>query len=159
MSEHVVVLGGSGFVGRAVVAELQSRGVAVRSGTNFGSGDVVTIEVTYQVAMRRLGLAVPADYVQRRQQTVVADANGAFTTNVTLTQVGLATVTATGAPSGLTASATVRVLAAGAAMPVTGDDANYLGLALIGSAVVAAGVIIAVIARSRRRRPIEEPEA
>jgi hypothetical protein len=82
----------------------------------------------------RLGFAVPADYVQLRQQTVTADG--------------------TGAPSGLSASASVRVLAAGAAMPVTGDS-TFLSLALIGSAVIATGVIIAVLARSRRRRPAD----
>jgi hypothetical protein len=100
------------------------------------------------------GSPSPPDYVQLRQQTVRADGTGAFSTSVTLTQVGVATITATGAPSGLSASASVRVLAAGAAMPVTGDS-TFLSLALIGSALIATGVIIAVLARSRRRRPAD----
>ena len=65
---------------------------------------------------------------------------------------GLATITAVGDPSGRTASTTVRVLPVGKGLPVTGTSTNYAGLALAGSAVAAIGVLLMVLARSRRQR-------
>jgi len=51
---------------------------------------------------------------------------------------------------------TRNVLAA--ALPTTGSRTNYLLVALVGSAVVAAGVLFLVLARSRRRTPAESSE-
>jgi LPXTG-motif cell wall-anchored protein len=44
----------------------------------------------------------------------------------------------------------VRVLPNNA-LPVTGNDSSNLGILLVGSAVAAAGIVVFVLARSRRR--------
>ena len=69
-----------------------------------------------------------------------------------LDEVGLAVITATGLTSGVTNSITVRILPAGARLPVTGQSGTALRVALIGSAIAAAGVVLLVLVRSRRRR-------
>lgn len=125
------------------------------TGTGFGPNDLVTLTITYQVnaAPAPDGAAyVPVGYSAAARQQVQADANGSFTTVVRLTTPGLAIITATGSPSGRTASTTVRVLPVGGALPVTGSSTNYAGLALAGSAVAAAGALLVVLARSRRQR-------
>jgi hypothetical protein len=45
---------------------------------------------------------------------------------------------------------TVRVLSDNG-LPVTGNGGSYLGILLVGSAVAAAGIVIVVLARTRRR--------
>jgi LPXTG-motif cell wall-anchored protein len=134
-------------------------GTVTVTGSGFAPGDTVTLTVTYTptaLGPRGAGAMVPVAYeipLRLAQQVVTPDANGDFTTTETLTQVGTATITATSV-SGLTASTSVLVLA-GAALPTTGASTNYLLVALVGSAVIAAGVLFLVLARSRRR---QEPE-
>jgi len=136
-------------------------GTVTVTGSGFAPGDPVTISVTYTptaLGPRGAGAMVPVAYeipLQLAQVVVTPDANGDFTATETLTQVGTATITATSA-SGLTASTSVLVLAA--ALPTTGSSTNYLLVALVGSAVVAAGVLFLVLARSRRRTPAESSE-
>jgi LPXTG-motif cell wall-anchored protein len=123
------------------------------TGVNYGPNDLVTLTITYQTnaAPAPAGAEyVPVSYVARQQ--VQADANGSFTTIVRLTTPGLAIITGTGSPSGRTASTSVRVLPLGSSLPVTGSSTNYAGIALAGSAVAAAGVLLMVLARSRRQR-------
>ena len=137
-------------------------GTVTVTGSGFAPGDTVTISVTYTptaLGPRGAGAMVPVAYeipLRLAQQVVTPDANGDFTATETLTQVGTATITATSA-SGLTASTSVLVLA-GATLPTTGSGTNYLLVALVGSAVVAAGVLFLVLARSRRRTPAESSE-
>lgn len=125
------------------------------TGINFGPNDLVTLTVstnTNAAPAPADAVYVPVAYSAAAQVTVQADANGSFTTFLTLHTPGLATITAVGDPSGRTASTTVRVLPVGKGLPVTGTSTNYAGLALAGSAVAAIGVLLMVLARSRRQR-------
>jgi LPXTG-motif cell wall-anchored protein len=70
---------------------------------------------------------------------------------VQLNRVGRYVITATGLTTGRTGSVTVRVLPNNV-LPVTGNDSSNLGILLVGSAVAAAGIVVLVLARSRRRR-------
>lgn len=126
-------------------------------GSGFAPDEPVVIDVVYAAAIRPAGgTLVPVAYrVPDRAAApvanVVADGTGAFTVSLVLDQVGLATITATGPTSG-SATATVRILAAGASLPVTGQSGSALRIGLIGSAVAAFGVVLLVLVRSRRRR-------
>ena len=46
---------------------------------------------------------------------------------------------------------TVRVLPEGSHLPVTGNDGSYLGIILVGSAVLIAGIALLTFTRIRRR--------
>ena len=124
-------------------------------GSGFAAGETVSITVVTSTAIRRPGeTMVPVAYTapdRRAAVTVIADANGDFTVALTFTQVGLAVVTASG-PVSASASITVRVLPAGAALPVTGQSGTVLGIALVGSVIAAGGAVLLVLFRSRRRR-------
>jgi hypothetical protein len=125
-------------------------------GTNFGAGESVRIDETSSpTALGRAGGAVaPVAYtmpLRRPVTTMTANGSGGFTVTVELNRVGTAVIAATGRSTGRTASATILVLAAGSSLPVTGDGGGYLGMLLIGSAVAAAGLVLVVLARTRRR--------
>ena len=126
------------------------------SGSGFGAVENVNVDHVFTNAVGpAAGTLVPVAYtgVSRRAQVVVTtDANGNFEVDLALDQVGLAVITATGLTSGVSASVTVRILAAGARLPVTGQSGTALRIGLIGSAVAAAGVVLLVLVRSRRRR-------
>ncbi len=109
-------------------------------GSGFGANDTIRITIQY-------------DEFLARAQTVRADASGDFRTTILLTEAGIAIVTAIGDPSGVSASVVVHDLQPGSALPVTGQSGTALWLALIGSAVLATGVVVLVLVRSRRRRP------
>jgi LPXTG-motif cell wall-anchored protein len=122
------------------------------TGTGFEPNESVNITVTYRAAaLGHIGRAAHASLPMARAAVITADATGSFTTDVTLTQVGTAVITATGLTSGASASATVTVLPAGAALPITGDNGRTLLILLIGSAVLASGLVLVVLTRSRRR--------
>jgi LPXTG-motif cell wall-anchored protein len=125
------------------------------TGTNYGPNDLVTLFVSTDANAAPAPADaeyVPVAYSAAARVQVQADANGSFTTFLTLHQVGLATITGVGSPSGRSASTTVRVLPLAKGLPVTGPSTNYAGLALAGSAVAAVGVLLLVLARSRRQR-------
>ncbi|MEH1124627.1 hypothetical protein [Micromonospora sp. CPCC 206061] len=129
-------------------------------GSNFGSNDQISIDVSYQDttgarfgsgssgAIVPVALPLPIGVVK----TVRADADGNFQTSVVLTRVGRAVITATGSPSGVSASATVRVYAKGEALPTTGDDGGIVTRLQIGAGAVAAGVVLVFGAMLLRRR-------
>ena len=73
------------------------------SGTGFQVGERISVTAAYGPAETDLG---PPAVVT----TVTADSNGSFSTRVRLRQAGTAVLTARGAVSGVTATATVRVL-------------------------------------------------
>jgi hypothetical protein len=81
---------------------------------------------------------------------VSTDGEGAFSTTRTLTEVGQATITATGQESGLSASAVVTVLACGEALPETGSP--FLRLVQVGAAAAGAGALLLGWLVWRRRR-------
>jgi hypothetical protein len=125
------------------------------NGNHYGPNDLVTLFVNTDVnaAPAPDAVYVPVAYSAVAAVQVQADANGSFTTFLTLHTPGLAYITGVGDPSGLSATTTVRVLPVGKkGLPVTGTSTNYAGLALAGSGVAAIGVLLMVLARSRRQR-------
>ncbi len=94
-------------------------GIVVIGGTGFTPGETINITIVYSApsglrSNNALRLAVRA---AAAGQTTVADASGSFSIGVQLTQVGVATITATGETSGTVVSTTVTVLAAGQTTP------------------------------------------
>jgi hypothetical protein len=114
------------------------------AGTGFAPGEQVDIVVTYQ-----------APGVAGGSQSVSADASGEFGTCVTLDRAGTAIITATGARSGRSGSATVTVLLSRDALPTTGTDrGTHLRTALAGlGAVLMGGLVVALTVRRRRTGP------
>jgi hypothetical protein len=129
-------------------------------GTGFSPNETVDhdLSVTATAAGANRGAMVPVAFAVpglAPAQSVASDENGNYSTRFTLNHVGIAVITGTGRDSGASDSVSIVVLPEGGALPVTGNDGTYLGAAMIGSAVAAAGVILVVLARSRRRRPIK----
>lgn len=122
------------------------------TGSNFGPGETVDVVPSFQgAALGQFGRSAHGGLVAAAMATTVADGAGNFSITLQLDQVGRYIITATGLTTGRVGSVTVRVLPLGSALPVTGNDGSYLGILLAGSAVAAAGVVIVVLARSRRR--------
>lgn len=142
----------------------------ILNGTNFGANDNVSIDVTYtggSVGMPAAhnGQLVTASLMVPKAVVghVTADANGAFQTRVQLDRVGTAVITATGSPSGVSASVTVRVLASGATLPRTGTDGGVLAREIgtgIGAVLLGVAAIwLTVIWRRRNRRVVATSSA
>jgi hypothetical protein len=123
------------------------------TGANFGPGEDVDIVQNLQgAASGQLGrsahMAAAADPVA----TPHTDTTGGFTVRIKLTVEGRWLHSATGRVSGLTGSTVVRVLPVGSELPNTGTNgSNYLGIVLIGSGVLIAGITLLVFTRMRRR--------
>ena len=83
-------------------------------------------------------------------EIVTADGEGAHSTTITLTEVGQATITATGQESGRSASAVVTVLAPGADLPETGSP--LWRLVQVGAAAAGVGVLLLLGSLGWRRR-------
>jgi hypothetical protein len=129
--------------------------VTVSAGT-VSSGGSVTIRGQVAPFDTVTLMARFADGTTKVVATTTADENGFFSVAVTLGQAGLATVTASGSPSGQTATVSVRVLAAGGGLPVTGTDGSQLGTALaVGAGGVAVGTLLVWMAFVWRRRARE----
>lgn len=128
-------------------------GAVVFSGTGFIPGETIQIAIGYGQSG---GLV----------KTVIASADGSFSTTVTPTQAGTATLFATGLTSGVTVTATVRVAGdaddddddgAGGdddmALPITGTSGRTLAIAVysgVGAIMLGAGLLW--FATTRRRR-------
>jgi hypothetical protein len=148
-------------------------------GNNFGSNDTIIINIIFSpvAAGQRATRIAPVAFdlpMQPPSQILKADASGNFTTTITFNEVGTFLVVATGAPSTRSASAVESVVVShspspsasetspgvgvssssttGVGLPVTGPSTNYVHVGLIGSAIAATGVVLVVMARSRRRR-------
>lgn len=121
------------------------------TGTGYGPDENVNVTTVVQTtAIGRLGEAAGVHQAAARRATAVTDGAGSFSITLRLDEVGLVIITGTGLTSGASASATVRVVPEGGVLPVTGDDGRNLWLFLIGAAVVASGVVLVVLTRSRR---------
>jgi hypothetical protein len=149
------------------------KGVVV-SGTGFSGGETIDITATYGSTPKALGstrgglTATTAAFSIRPATTAPtvlayanADASGAFSQRVTLTQVGTATITATGATSGLTRSSVVTVRSAAVVAAASKSGAMPFGWT---SAVVFAVVGIVILslvgtafARRRQHTPAHAP--
>jgi hypothetical protein len=136
-------------------------------GHSFGPNDVVTITISYRgTGMGRLkgarvapatvaesaNAALPVSLPNRAPVVVNADANGDFVATITFTQTGLATITASGEPSGVVQSVTVNVVA-DTGLPLTGDDGSTVTTAVVvGTAAVIAGALLLWLSIAVRRR-------
>lgn len=94
-----------------------------------------------------------------------ADANGAFSYPLSISETGVYTLTATGLESGITASSTITVQGAavavslpnqanGAALANTGADSNLMIWSLVGAGALAAGVTSVVVVRRRAKADV-----
>jgi LPXTG-motif cell wall-anchored protein len=137
----VTVDRGTIFAGESVIV----------SGRSFVRGEIVDVVPSFQgTALGQRGRSARGGFVAGLRVQTVADANGSFPVAILLDRVGQYIITATGLTTGRTGSVTVRVLANNA-LPVTGNDSSNLAIPLVGSAVAAAGIVVVVLARSRRR--------
>ena len=159
-------------------------GYVTFSGEGFLPGETISITISYDGSDSEAafdgssGRFVLASFGMKRQAglTVTANSAGAFSVQVPLTQVGTATLVATGLVSGVTVTQTVEVLApssedddgddgdggedgdettagGGSNLPTTGSSGRLLFISLysgLGAVLVGAGVIW--FTRSRRRR-------
>jgi hypothetical protein len=135
------------------------------SGRGFEGGETISIDVTYDgnapaayEGERSAGTVVLAGLPQEVVDTVQASEDGTFSTSVVLTRTGTAVLTATGLSSGVTATATVKVLAPGqdggedaGALPTTGSD-DLPGHLITGMGAVLAGAALVAFAVWLRRR-------
>jgi hypothetical protein len=141
-------------------------GSVIVNGRGFQSGESVDISVTYPAGSHALGsggpVAQPAALSLRRSvgRTVtaahaLATQDGQFSTKISLTQAGNATVTATGEQSHLSLTATLTVLsrATGGASKSTksGFPLSRVELLILALALIAL-LLPAGIARWRRSR-------
>jgi LPXTG-motif cell wall-anchored protein len=133
------------------------------SGNGYTAGETIGIAVTYGPSPTALGsraggggVALAAFALPQAQVTnTTANASGAFSHQVMLTQAGVATITATGATSGLVRTSTVSVRAtaivvqapSAGSLPFTGT--NLLILAALGVVVLAVGALL-LVRRNRR---------
>src|SRR4051812_695748 len=84
-------------------------GTVIFSGSGFDGTEGVNITINYGGPSGLRNSPALAEATAKRDQTAATDANGNFSTQVQLTQVGTATLTATGLSSGRTGSLTVQV--------------------------------------------------
>jgi hypothetical protein len=124
----------------------------VFSGDNFTPGEDIGIDVSYGSGLRSSrsrSLVAAAKFMD----VVKADGAGSFSTTLTLTQVGTATLTATGLTSGIVLSRKVTVFAAGttastgtAAVVDDGSGLAYTGASVAGPLTIGATALAAGLA-------------
>jgi hypothetical protein len=84
--------------------------------------------------------------------TVVADQTGGFHQRLTLNRPCNATITYTGAVSGLSGSVTVLVVSSRDELPTTGTDGtSYLRIGFTGLGIVLVGSLLLALTIRRRR--------
>src|SRR5688572_3299021 len=115
-------------------------GAVELNGTGYGATEDVDIDVVYAGALGRLGRSAPLaaarfDIVA----TVGTNAEGDWSTSITLSQAGVATITATGQESGVSQTLTVTVDADLALTDEEGDGGG--DLPITGSSLTTAIVV------------------
>jgi len=152
----------AGVVDMTVSEGAVAAGDAVEvSGTGFGANEIVDITVVYANALGHLGRSAPrAPTLRRALATATTDANGNWSTTLTLTEPGVATITAVGRESGATQTSTVTVAGEEAltdeeqgdsgALPITGS--RLTAAIVIGAAAVIAGAFLLWLPFAVRRR-------
>lgn len=94
-----------------------------------------------------------------------ADASGAFSYPLTISETGVFTITATGQESGITSTTSITVQGAavganlatpgnGSALANTGADSNLMIWSLVGAGALAAGVTSVVVVRRRAKADV-----
>jgi hypothetical protein len=145
---------------------VQVGGSVLLTGRGFQSGEGVDVSVTYSPASHALGTAVgpvaqPAAFTLRHiaghavsAAHAFAASDGEFSTHVSLTEPGNATITATGEQSHLSIAATVSVMPATSvaatkstkrALPFSNTTLRILVLAIV-------ALLVAAVAWRRRSR-------
>jgi hypothetical protein len=164
-------------------AEVADGGTVTFHGEGFLPGETIAISINYggsdsnAAARATSGRFVPAAMPLRRQAglTVTASSAGTFSVTLKLTEVGAATLVATGLTSGVTVTQTVEVVApsehndgaggggrddddtttaggGGNNLPTTGSDGRVLFISLYaGLGAVLVGAALLWLTRSRRR--------
>lgn len=159
-------------------------GAVTFSGAGFLPGETISISISYGGSDSTAAFdAEPARFVlavatlpRLAAMNVTASPEGTFSVQLTLTQVGTATLVATGLTSGVSVTQTVEVVAGsdgeegdsalgggsgdggGSTLPTTGTSGRRLAIGLyggLGAILVGAGMLW--FTRARRRRPTERP--
>ena len=144
-------------------------------GKGFKAGEGLTISVTPGARPASTGASVAG-----RGMTVTgkitlplaaqsfpsaADANGAFSFPLTISETGVYTLTATGLESGISVSSSVTVegravgaglanTGNGTALANTGADSNLMIWSLVGAGALAAGITSVVVVRRRAKADV-----
>jgi hypothetical protein len=143
-------------------ASVAAGGSVTVSGVGYDPNETVDITVVYGPAPKAAGSDSQATYGMSVQTAsfvhqlvaahAAADATGAFSQQLTLSNAGTATITATGAQSRRTSSSTVNVMAA--APVASGNKSLFTGSKLLLLAGIPAVVlIVSLILAFRGRRP------
>ena len=140
-------------------------GAVTFTGQGFLPGETVSISISYE-----------GSAAAQAAMSVTADEDGTFSVQLTLSQVGTATLTAVGLMSGVTVTQNVEVLAeedgdsgdnggkggddtsagGGSTLPTTGPSGRGLAFGVyggVGAILIGAGILW--FTRARRRRPTE----
>jgi hypothetical protein len=141
-------------------ATVTDGGVITFSGRGFLPGETVSISISYE-----------GSAAAQAAMSVTASEDGTFSVQLTLSQVGTATLTAVGLTSGVTVTQMVEVLSesdgdndngddndtsagGGSTLPTTGPSGRGLALGIyVGLGAIIAGAGILLFTRARRRRP------
>ena len=144
----------------------------VFSGKGFKAGEGLTIRVTpgarpastgASVAGRGMSVTGKINLPAEAQSfSATADANGAFTFPLSISEPGVYTLTATGLESGYSVSSGVTVEGAAVSgasstnggLADTGADSNLLIWSLVGGGALAAGITSVVVVRRRANADI-----
>jgi len=129
------------------------------TGTGFGANEEVALDVVYAEALGSGGTMFTVAYVRRAPvTTVTANAQGAWSASITLTQAGTATITATGQTTGVVQTTSVRVLG-GLPQSDEGDDdelpitgPGLTAAFAIGTLAVVTGAVLLWLPIAVRRR-------
>jgi len=136
------------------------------SGTGFTPGETINITVTQTATAQgaaapgggSVTMAVPGVLpLAPLTLSTVANASGAFSVTITLNSPGTYVLTAVGATSGHTVTATVVVTApaalanTGAGLASTGVDSSLILWGLVGAGALAAGTASVVVVRRRAK--------
>jgi hypothetical protein len=142
---------------------ITTNGTVELTGTGYGPNDDVSIDAVYASALGHLGRAAPGPIHRFPVGSAQANAEGEWSTTITLAQTGLATITATGSPSGVVQTTTVRVVTD---LPLEDDGGNTGGgddglpitgtrlttALIIGTLAVITGTLLLWLPIAHRRR-------
>lgn len=146
------VFRGNGFrAGEGLVIIVTPGRPAAAGASVAGRGMTVTGKITLPLA--------PQSFSTK------ADASGAFSYPLTISETGVYTITATGQESGVTSSTSITVQGAavganlattgnGTALANTGADSNLMIWSLVGAGALAAGVTSVVVVRRRAKADV-----
>lgn len=148
---ETVQITGTGFEPNETI--LITVSIAPFAAPQVGVDDLTGDQVAMVPVAQNLAAPAAPELAGGWEFTVQADDDGEFTASVTLRKPGIATITATGLESGLSASVTVTVLAAKDGLPETGSDVWRL-IRIGGAGIVLGGMLLigALVWRARRVR-------